>query len=175
MRRNRQAQSFELNRWKIVVLIMVMLFLMVLTYLVYVYYSFEQSAQQGFDETIERIQTNDASFEVDSITRFHGDHHYHVVQGEREGEDLIIFVNQSDDETEPVEFNQEDLEDEEQLLSDWESTNTYQDIHQTNIGIRQNTPLFEIIYRDQQGRLSYDYYRLDTGEYDSGISFASQS
>ncbi|WP_440895708.1 cell wall elongation regulator TseB-like domain-containing protein [Amphibacillus sp. Q70] len=147
-----------------------------IAYSIYLYQNISNGKVTDFTGTEQRVNQELELSTIDQISRYHGTDYFHVVEGQTtDQEDVMIFVNQSDQEADLIVFSKGEWVTEAQIIDNWEEQTSYQKKYQTQYGIRNGTPLMEIVYLDQNGRLSYDYYRLDNGEYDSGISFANKS
>lgn len=169
------SQSITLSRFKILLIFITLVLIAILGYSIFLYQTVLDDKTNEFELTENRVNHELELSTIDEITRYHGTNYFHVVEGmTNENEQVVIYVNQTDQEADPIVFLKNDWVEETEIINQWEDETPYQDIHQIQYGIRNETPLLEFVYLDQSGRLSYDYYRLDNGEYDSGISFANK-
>lgn len=142
---------------------------------VYFYQYINETKTDNFLVTEARVREELTLDSIDNISRFHGTIPYHVVDAKtNDQEELLIFVDQSDDSASLIVYSKSSLFSDEAILAEWRATISYREIYRTQYGLRNDIPLLEIVYVDQSDRLSYDYYRLDNGEYDNGISFANK-
>ncbi|MBM7542538.1 hypothetical protein [Amphibacillus cookii] len=171
----RQSSPFiELSWLKVVFLLFILAILIIIGFSVYLYQSVNTEKTKGFSDTRERVEQQLEIASIDDISRYHGSKYFHVVEAKSTSDEhLVIFVDQTDQDAELVTYYKEDWIEIDHVLDEWRNQTVYQEIYHTQIGLRHQTPLLEIVYLDESGRLSYDYYRLDNGEYDSGISFAN--
>lgn len=170
------VQSIKLNRLKIFIGLLTALVIALIGYSVYLYQFINETKTDNYLVTEARVTEELTLNSIDNISRYHGTIPYHVVEAIRnDQEELLIFVDQSDESAALIVYSKSDLVTDETILSDWKAETTYQEIYQTQYGLRNEIPLLEIVYLDHSDRLSYDYYRLDNGAYDSGISFANKS
>lgn len=170
------VKSIKLNRLKIFIGLITALVLALLGYSVYLYRYIDENKTENYLVTEARVTEELTLKSIDNISRYHGTIPYHVVEAiTNDQEALLIFVDQSDESAPLIVYSKSDLITDEAILSDWKAETTYREIYQTQYGLRNEIPLLEIIYLDHSERLSYDYYRLDNGVFDSGISFANKS
>lgn len=142
-------------------------------YSIYLYQEVLVGKADGMDITESEIMEQFSLSSVEDISRFHGTEFFHVIEGTTaDDKQAVIYVNQSVQEQEPLLFLKDDWVVVDELIKQWEEETSYQELYQIQYGLRNAIPLLEIIYRDQANRLSYDYIRLDNGEFDNGISFA---
>lgn len=176
MMRINPSQSVSLNRVKISLTLIILIIISLVIYSVYLYINISNGKKADFTKTEERVNQELELSTIDQISRYHGTNYFHVVEGQmKDRTDVVIFVNQTDQDADLIVFSKDDLVSEDQIIEKWTQQTSYQEIYQIQYGIRNEIPLMEIVYLDQSKRLSYDYYRLDNGEYDSGISFANKS
>lgn len=155
---------------------MITIVIALIGYSVYLYQYINETKTVNYHVTEVRVIEELSLDSIDNISRYHGTIPYHVVEAKtNDQEELLIFVDQSDESASLIVYSKSDLITDEAILADWKADTTYQEIYQTQYGLRNEIPLLEIVYLDHSDRLSYDYYRLDNGSYDSGISFANKS
>ncbi|MFB1049339.1 DUF5590 domain-containing protein [Paraliobacillus sp. JSM ZJ581] len=146
----------------------------VVVYAANVYQDIQGNKREGFVKSEERVLSETKIVEVDKVSRFHGQKYYHVVSGRtKTDEQMLAYVHQSNAEKKIVSFSLKDFVDKEQIESKWQSECGNCRLLQSNYGIRDNIPLLELSYFDHDDRLSYRYYRLDNGEFESGVSFSN--
>lgn len=154
---------------------MITIVIAVIGYSIYFYQYINETKTDNFLVTEARVLEELTLDSIDNISRYHGTIPYHVVEAKtNDQEELLIFVDQSDESAALIVYSKSSLFTDEAILAEWRAATTYQEIYQTQYGLRNDIPLLEIVYVDQSDRLSYDYYRLDNGEYDNGISFANK-
>lgn len=169
------VQSIKLNRLKIFIGFITAVLIAVIGYSVYLYQYINETKTENYLVTEARVTEELSLNSINNISRYHGTIPYHVVEAiTNDQEELLIFVDQSDESAPLIVHSKSDLITDEAILSDWKAETTYREIYQTQYGLRNEIPLLEIVYLDQSERLSYDYYRLDNGTYDGGISFANK-
>lgn len=174
--RTNWSQSIITNRIKIILSLLALIIISCIVFSIYLYQSISTGKTADFTVTEQRVNEELDLSTIDQISRYHGTTYFHVVEGQTiDQEEVTVFVNQSDQEADLIVFSKDEWVTEDQIIASWEAQTSYQKRYQTQYGIRNGIPLMEIVYLDQSGRLSYDYYRLDNGEYDSGISFANKS
>lgn len=167
------VQSIKANWIKISFVFVGLIIISLTAYSIHLYQLIDQSETVDYEVTENRVNQELALSSIEEISRYHGTTYFHVVEAlSTEEKELIIFVNQADQSEELIIFTKEELVSDTEIVDKWKEETEYEKIHQIQYGIRNEIPLIEIIYIDQNQRLSYDYYRLDNGEYDSGISFA---
>lgn len=147
----------------------IILIVFLLGYSVNLYQTVRENKEEGFSDSIARVEAELVVDEIHGIHRYHGEDPYHVIEVTKDDTRHMVFINLSDDEM--LVLDTSEWVEESVILATFESTRPVQTIRGVSIGIRRTTPLIEIVYRDQNNRLSYDYFRLDDGSYDSGISF----
>jgi|SRR5699024_4848373 len=169
------SKSLTLSRFKIFLIIIILMIIGLLGYLIYLYQTIMDDKANAFELTESQINDELALSTIDQITRYHGTEYFHVVEGTNsEDQQVVIYVNQTDQEADSIIFLKEDWVEEREIINQWEDERSYKNLYHVQYALRDETPLLEFVYLDQNGRLSYDYYRLDNGEYDSGISFANK-
>ncbi|GAA4071674.1 DUF5590 domain-containing protein [Amphibacillus indicireducens] len=170
------VQSIKISRLKLFLGLLTVIVIGLIGYSIYLYQHISETKTENFQVTEARVNEELTLNSIHNISSYHGNVHYHVVEGETNNQEaLLIFVDQADETADLIVYSQAELISDDVILADWESKTSYQDIYQIQYGIRNEIPLLEIVYLDHSDRLSYDYYRLDTGAYDSGISFANKS
>lgn len=171
--RRQSSQYIELSWVKITLTLLLLCILALIGFSIYLYSSIESNRTRDFKFTEARLEEQLSLDQIITLSRYHGTIYYHVaVVKTTEQEQLIVFINQDDPEADLVVFDQEELVTEDEIMTLWRTQTSYQELYHTQYGLRNQTPLLEIVYLDQDKRLSYDYYRLDDGSFDSGISFA---
>ncbi|CQR46665.1 hypothetical protein BN1058_00937 [Paraliobacillus sp. PM-2] len=170
-----RSLQFTVPNW--VKWFLVILFLFLFSLIVYgsnVYQLIQENKIEGFTESEERVLTETDMITVDEISRFHGRQYYHVITGKNEeGEQLLAYVNQSNSDKAISVFSLKRLVNKERIEESWQTACESCQLLQMNYGIRDNVPLLELSYFDNKDRLSYRYYRLDNGEYESGVTLSN--
>lgn len=172
--RPRSSPSTVPKFLKASLIVIVLVLVGLVGYGVYLYQTIETNKVAGYHETEERIISETAITEVNTIERFHGNTFYHVVTGTTADDVAIIAYVDVENESEDITFFLlEDLVDQETIINEWQANTDVDELLTAQYGIRGSIPLLEFIYIDGSDRLSYDYYRLEDGSYDSGISFSN--
>lgn len=173
---NHTDQSIKINRLKIFIGLLIGIVVMLLAYCIYLYQYINQSKADMFENTLARVNNELKLDSIKQISRYHGTVFYHVVEAETiDNEAIVVFVDQTDELKELIVYSKSDWIADNDIINQWKLDVNYQEIYHIQYGLRDDIPLLEIVYLDQNNRLSYDYYRLENGEYDSGISFANKS
>ncbi|WP_184664034.1 DUF5590 domain-containing protein [Texcoconibacillus texcoconensis] len=109
---------------------------------------------------------------VTSITereRYHGEKAFDVFYGyDDNGEEQIVWVKESEDEdkdTQIVQRREADGWSKAEVQEHVESELAVQELKDIRLGMIQTTPVYEVIYIDDQGRFSYYYLRFSDGQY----------
>lgn len=168
-----QSLLYTVLKWSSIVI--VALLVSVFLYSVFLYQDIEESKTNDFATSEKRILEETEITEIESISRYHGQVYYNVVEGSTNtGEKLLGFVAISDEPMELEIFELSDLIDKSSLEEKWrDSCAGSCELLQSQYGIRDEIPLLEVSYFDEKDRLSYAYYRLKDGSYDSGVSFSN--
>ncbi|WP_112181159.1 MULTISPECIES: DUF5590 domain-containing protein [Paraliobacillus] len=172
----KQSLLFTVPNWLSWILVgFILLIIGIFVYSVILYQTVEANKTSDFSTSEERVLEETAIIEIDDISRYHGEIYYNVVEGQTEtGDSILAFVEVSNQEVEIKTFELSNFLDKNTLLSQWQnSCSTSCELLQSQYGIRGDTPLLELSYFDAEDRLSYAYYRLDDGSYDSGVSFSN--
>lgn len=170
------VQAIKMSRPKLFLGLMTAIVIGLIGYSIYLYQHISETKTENYRVTEARVNEELILHSIDNISSYHGNVHYHVVEAEtNEQEELLIFVDQADKTADLIVCPKDELVSDDAVLANWETETSYQEIYHIQYGIRNEIPLLEIVYLDHSDRLSYDYYRLDTGAYDSGISFANKS
>jgi|GEM_PF-4813394 len=173
--KNNAVNTFKKNRIKIFFGLIVIILFSLIAFFGHLYQHINEQKVMDYQTTEDRVTQEQEISKIESISRFHGTHYFHVVEAETsEQEEVIIYVNQSEPSADLIIFSKKDLITKEELINRWKNDTNFEKLYQVQYAIRDEIPLVEIIYLDESERLSYDYYRLDNGEYDNGISFANK-
>ena len=169
-----QSLQFTVPNWvKWVIVGIILLMLSAIGYSIYIYQTVERNRSESFTTSEQRILNDTEITDINTITRFHGEAYYHVINGETvDGEQLLAYVNKSDEE-EIQTFKIDELMTLETLEKQWLKTCQSCELLYSQYGIRGNIPLLEVTYIDEENRLSYTYFRLKDGTLDSRVSFYS--
>ncbi|WP_143804805.1 cell wall elongation regulator TseB-like domain-containing protein [Paraliobacillus ryukyuensis] len=171
-----QSSRFTVPNWiKWTTVILVLCLVAVFVYVGHLYQTIQSNKLSGFAESEERVLNETDMVTVNQTERFHGTDFYHVFIGDnKDGDRLLAYVNQTNKDEEIHTFSLNNLMTKKQLTNQWKNEcESCQLLHST-YAIRDTTPLLELTYIDSQNRLTYRYYQLDNGEYESGVSFSNQ-
>lgn len=169
--RRQSSQSIELNWFKLAFAFFAVLFIGMMIYFTTLYQTIQHNKVDTFEATRARVEAMDEDYTIQSIDRYHGEKYLHVVEARSEQSDLVLFVDPNDQEAAIRVEKREEWVAVSDVVDLFNQTYADQTIRHINIGLRNNTPLLEIISSDRNQRFRYDYYQLDDGTYDSGISF----
>ncbi|MCZ0701883.1 uncharacterized protein YpmB [Natronobacillus azotifigens] len=173
--KQRSLLSIVPNWLKIGLVVGFLLLIGFLGYGINLYQTIQANKTEDFDQTRRRVIAETELVEIDDISRYHGNAFYHVVTGTTsEDEQVLAYVLVDNDEEEILIYHLSELTSKETVTHTWQEEMDVKELLSKQYGIRGTTPLLEFIYIDANNRLSYDYYRLDDGSYDSGISFSQK-
>ncbi|SEN44001.1 Uncharacterized protein YpmB [Amphibacillus marinus] len=173
--RQRSSQFIELSWTKAIAVSVGILLLALVFFIISLYRSIDANRTGAFSDSRQRVEEELAIHSIEHISRYHGTEYFHVIDATTAADEaIVIFVNQDDSEQDLIVFDKQDLVTEDQIMATWRNETAYQQLYRSQKGLRNQTPLLEIVYLDDNGRLSYDYYRLSDGDYDSGITFRKQ-
>lgn len=171
-----QSLLFTVPNWLSWILVgVIMLIIGSIVFSVILYQDVEESKSSDFLTSEERVLEETEITEIVDTSRYHGEIYYNVIEGQTETDvSLVAFVDVSNEEAEIKTFDLTNFIDENTLVSQWRNSCSGScELLQSQYGIRGNTPLLELSYFDAEDRLSYAYYRLEDGSYDSGVSFSN--
>lgn len=172
----KRSLQFTVPNWLSWILVgFIMLIVGSIVFSVILYQNVKENKVSDFLNSEERVLEETEITEIVDISRYHGDLYYNVIKGQTEtDESLLAFVEVSNKEAEIKTFELTNFIDKNKLVTQWRnSCSDSCEVLQAHYGIRGNTPLLEISYFDAEDRLSYAYYRLEDGSYDSGVSFSN--
>ncbi|MFP7493812.1 DUF5590 domain-containing protein [Terribacillus saccharophilus] len=172
----RRYSRFTVPKWaKISLFSAVGVLLIVLGLGIYVYSTAENARTEGYEasETFALEHTDLKT--ADEVTRFNGEHIYHVVQGKQaDGEDAIAYIKKGEKDPEQIIYTT-DTADEQQAQSSWQATcGSDCALDDVRLGLYEDAPAWEVTYHDGQGRLGYSYYSLDGTEQLESFALSDQ-
>ncbi|MGD9677076.1 MAG: hypothetical protein AB7V16_01765 [Vulcanibacillus sp.] len=138
--------------------------ILLVTFLVFLFFYSVWSKEQAIEKQMvsEAYEKVPALYKVEDIDYFSGDKHYYFIRGKSiAGNDLLVWINK-----EEVHFT---------YLFDWvtkdEIINKVLEYDQKLIVKRitmglnfEGIPIYEVLFTDDEGRLGYQYYKIETGE-----------
>ena len=143
---------------------------------IYVYSTAQNARTEGFEASEDFALENTDLETVDQVTRFNGEHVYHVVKGKQsDGEDAIAYVIKGDKDPEQIIYTTDNTADEQQVESSWQSAcGADCEMDDVRLGLYDDAPAWEVTFRDEQDRLGYSYYTLDGTEQLESFALSNQ-
>ncbi|MFP7169380.1 DUF5590 domain-containing protein [Terribacillus sp. 7520-G] len=172
----RRYSRFTVPKWaKITLFSALAVLLIVLGCGIYVYSTAQHARTDGFEASEKFALENTELENVDEVTRFNGEHVYHVVRGKQsDGTDAIAFIRKGEKDADKIIYTT-DSADEEQVESSWKSAcGADCDMDDVRLGLYDGSPAWEVTYRDGQDRLGYSYYTLDGTEQLENFALSNQ-
>ena len=172
----RRYSRFTVPKWaKITLFSALAVLIIVLGCGIYVYSTAQNARTEGLEASEDFALENTDLETVDEVTRFNGEHVYHVVKGKQaDGEDAIAYVKKSEKDPKQIIYTT-DTADEQQVESSWQSAcGTNCEMDDVRLGLYDDAPAWEVTFRDEQDRLGYSYYTLDGNEQLESFALSNQ-
>ncbi|MFS0560297.1 DUF5590 domain-containing protein [Terribacillus sp. 179-K 1B1 HS] len=172
----RRYSRFTVPKWaKITLFSALAVLIIVLGCGIYVYSTAQNARTDGFEASEEFVLENTDLDSADEVTRFNGEHVYHVVKGKQaDGTEAIAYVKKGEKDPEQIIYTT-DTADEQQAESSWQSAcGADCEMDDARLGLYDGSPAWEVIYRDGQDRLGYSYYTLDGTEQLESFALSNQ-
>ncbi|GEM04289.1 hypothetical protein HMI01_12770 [Halolactibacillus miurensis] len=168
--RQQSSQFIELNYFKIVVSILLLIGLFSVGYSIHLYGVIRDHEDQGFEQSIARVKEAYDPSTIEEVTRYHGEVFYHVIHTRDEESVTYYFVNQTDETAAITTYTVASNDPLQPMIATFKSERPTNKVIRVNVGLRQQVPIVEIVSTTTSGTVRYDYYRLTDGTYESGLT-----
>lgn len=119
---------------------------------------------QAEAETIELAQNKADLVTADEFYWFNGDETYFTVTGKNsEGTPIVVIVKQEGGSIQT--FNQEDIISEREAIIETNNREQPERILEARIGIYKDQPVWEVSFRQENGRIGYTVLSLHSGQW----------
>jgi uncharacterized protein YpmB len=172
----RRYSRFTTPKWaKITVLAVLAVLLLLLGCGIYVYYTAQDKRTAGFESSENFVAEHTDLKDTNKVTRFNGEHVYHVVIGKQaDGQGAIAYRIKGEKDPEKIIYTTETA-DEQQAKDSWQSAcGNNCELDDIRLGLYEDEPAWEITFRDGEERLGYSYYTLDGLEQLESFALSSQ-
>lgn len=168
--RQRSSQSIELNYPKIILSLVIVFLIAIMGYSMYLYSNIRSNEDQGFDQSIQRVSEEIDANQIEQVTRFHGNIYYHVIHHKDDQQVTYYFVDQTDKTRPILSYATGTLHPLDTIIKSFKSDRPDHEITSVNVGMREKTPIVEIISMTSTNAIRYDYYNLSDRTYESGLT-----
>ncbi|APH04635.1 DUF5590 domain-containing protein [Bacillus weihaiensis] len=152
-------------------LILASILILVMIAVIWIYGSTYHSARKQYNEghsASEEIAKNEGNLTViDDVATYNADQQYHIISGRTNSNDKIyVWVPQTTEEKNKkiIVKKQEDGITSSQALKYVQSKYEVTKLISVKIGMDNNIPIWEVKYRDELNRYTFDYVQFSTGE-----------
>ncbi|WP_147515354.1 cell wall elongation regulator TseB-like domain-containing protein [Massilibacterium senegalense] len=149
-----------MKKWTwIIVGIVIVIFGLLTAY----YQSIRHDVNSSQKKAVQKAQQEANIERIDTVTYYHGNESYHIVQGRtQDKKNVLVFVPEKKGDLFVVAASKGMTKKEaiEQVKREQQVT----ELVDIRLGMEKNTPLWEIVYTDEEENYNYHYVRFTTGE-----------
>ena len=153
---------------KNIFIVSIVVMIVVIAFSISVYQTASKPLHKAEDEAFAVAKSSAGIAKVDDFYWYNGTETYFTVTGtNQEDEAVIAIVAQDGGET--TVLNQADIITEAEAVQLTRQAVNPKEILEARIGIEEDTPIWEVAYKQENGRLGYYVLTLETGEWIKGI------
>lgn len=153
---------------KNIFIVSIVVMIVVIAFSISVYQTASKPLHKAEDEAFAVAKSNAGLTKVEDFYWYNGTETYFTVTGtNQENEAVIAIVAQDGGDT--TVLNQADIITEAEAVQLTRQAVNPKEILEARIGIEDETPIWEVAYKQENGRLGYYVLSLETGEWIKGI------
>ncbi|MBM6613733.1 DUF5590 domain-containing protein [Desemzia sp. RIT804] len=153
---------------KNIFIVSIVVMIAVIAFSISVYQTASNPLHKAEDETFAVAKSSAGLTEVDDFYWYNGTETYFTVTGtNQEGEAIVAIVAQDGGAT--TVFNQADVITESEAIQITKQAANPKEILEARIGMEKGKAIWEVAYKQENGRLGYYVLSLETGEWLKGI------
>lgn len=152
------------NRWlKISLIVVLLLFITAISYGFFIYHGLLKQKDAGYDKSIKQVLADTPLTEIDEKYKFFGKDNYHIFLGSTKGKQEKMVFFPLDDQQEITILDQSNILSQEDVKQQWKNHCESCKLMDVGPAMDDGAALWELTYKDEQGRLILDYVSLKDG------------
>lgn len=153
---------------KNIFIVSIIVMIAVIAFSVSVYQTASKPLHKAQDEAFAVAKSSAGLTKVDDFYWYNGTETYFTVTGTTQEDEAVIAIVAQDGGATTV-LNQADVITEAEAVQLTRQATTPKEILEARIGMEDGTPIWEVAYKQENGRLGYYVLSLETGEWIKGI------
>ena len=150
-----------MKKWFITISVITIVFVIAIS--AFVYYIVRAPLEQGYEQAERYVVGQHILDEVDTITYYHGTEPFYVLHGKREGEEIIVWIQQSFDQVVSRKVSEGITV--EEALSKAKADLNISSVERIRLGFERDVPIYEVVFVDKENRQGYYYVTFDDGTF----------
>lgn len=129
----------------------------------FIYHGLMDQKKAGFAESTEKVLADTSLNEIDAKYKYFGEDNYHIYFGSTEDQEEKVVFFPLDEENEITTLDQSDIISKEDVKEQWKKECESCKLMKVRPAMDEETPLWELTYKDTTGRLVLDYVSFKDG------------
>ena len=152
------------NWWlKITLVVLFLIIVAIITYGYIIYNDLMQQKESGYDKSTKHVLAETPLTKIDTKYKYHGKDNYHVFLGTTDDKHKKLVFFPLDKEKDLTILDQSEIMDEQDIKDQWKNQCQSCTLMKVRPAMDDETPLWEITYKDDQDRLIMEYVSMEDG------------